>query len=97
MKIQLILENHQCIFEIFLGSTAEVGVRYDMHPSTTCPEKIEGLNSVKVAKKKCNTSLKCYGYVDYGNGEGGICDGITQLDPPTNIEPNSVTTLFLKA
>ena len=79
--------------------TGKVGVKYEKHPHTTCPEANGRSNSAQGSRASCNSDLKCYAYVDHGNGRGRRCNGITKADPPTNFEeiPNSNYTLFIKA
>ena len=79
----------------FIG---KVGVKYEKHPHTTCPEA-NGRNSARGTRASCNSDLKCYAYVDHGNGRGSRCKGITKADPSTNFKetPNTKNTLFIKA
>ena len=84
--------------EIISDFTDKVGVKYEKYPHTTCPEA-NGRNSAPGTRASCNSDLKCYAYVDHGNGRGSRCKGITKADPPMNFEeiPNSKHTLFIKA
>ena len=84
--------------EITTDFTDKVGVKYEKYPHTTCPEA-NGRNSAPGTRASCNSDLKCYAYVDHGNGRGSRCKGITKADPSTNFEesPNTKDTLFIKA
>ena len=84
--------------ELTADFTDKVGVKYEKYPHTTCSES-KGRNSVLGTRASCNNDLKCYAYVDHGNGRGSRCKGTTKADPPMNFEetPNSKDTLYIKA